>query len=129
VWGNGEKYQLGLGDRRTQSSSPYLVTSIRTISICRVVCGSQHTLALTTFGEVFRCVCVCACVFVCMCLWDRSYLCGMCALCVCGVCIVCAYARACVCVIFLSHVCVCVCVCVCDILSTVCMCVCNLCYE
>ena len=53
MWGDGSQLQLGLGESRRQSSSPYLVTSIRDKVIVQVACGRGHTLALTGSREVF----------------------------------------------------------------------------
>jgi len=53
VWGDGSSYQLGLGENRTQSSSPYLVTSLRLTPIVSISCGSEHTVAVTAQGGLY----------------------------------------------------------------------------
>lgn len=53
VWGQGEEFQLGLGQSNIQSSSPFLLTSLLKEVIVMVACGRAHTLALTNMGRVF----------------------------------------------------------------------------
>jgi alpha-tubulin suppressor-like RCC1 family protein len=53
-WGSGEQGQLGLGDMRKQSASPYLITALRQyagVAIVRVACGTSHTLVLASNNE------------------------------------------------------------------------------
>ncbi|XP_052171839.1 PH, RCC1 and FYVE domains-containing protein 1-like isoform X2 [Diospyros lotus] len=52
TWGNGDKGQLGHGDRES-SVVPKCVVSLINISFCQVACGHNLTVALTTTGRVY----------------------------------------------------------------------------
>ncbi|KAK4741385.1 hypothetical protein SAY87_024973 [Trapa incisa] len=52
TWGDGEKYQLGHGDREPKLL-PHCVIALVGEDICRVACGLSMTVALTSAGKVF----------------------------------------------------------------------------
>uniref|UniRef100_A0A7N1A1A8 Uncharacterized protein n=1 Tax=Kalanchoe fedtschenkoi TaxID=63787 RepID=A0A7N1A1A8_KALFE len=52
TWGDGDKDQLGHGDRETKLT-PVMVYGLDDESIQQVACGYQLTLALTTTGHVY----------------------------------------------------------------------------
>jgi alpha-tubulin suppressor-like RCC1 family protein len=57
VWGNNSSGQLGLGTSTTLYTSPVVVSTSSGVlngkSISKVSCGSQHTLILSTDGQLF----------------------------------------------------------------------------
>lgn len=53
IWGNGEKGEMGVGERVLQSARPYLCVSLRSLKINQVSCGVSHVLALQSNGLVF----------------------------------------------------------------------------
>ncbi|KAI0228426.1 putative E3 ubiquitin-protein ligase HERC4 [Lamellibrachia satsuma] len=54
AWGNNRHGQLGCGSTDViQSKTPKLVRSLSSSVALQVVCGSQHTLALMRYGDVF----------------------------------------------------------------------------
>ncbi|XP_027345845.1 PH, RCC1 and FYVE domains-containing protein 1-like [Abrus precatorius] len=52
TWGDGDKGQLGHGDREPRLA-PDCVIALSTENICRVACGDSLTIALTTSGHVY----------------------------------------------------------------------------
>jgi alpha-tubulin suppressor-like RCC1 family protein len=52
VWGQGDKGQLGRGDTESQPV-PRLVIALRDKLVCKISCGSEHTLALTSAGVLY----------------------------------------------------------------------------
>ncbi|XP_022776892.1 PH, RCC1 and FYVE domains-containing protein 1-like [Durio zibethinus] len=52
TWGDGDKGQLGHGDKEPRLS-PECVAALSEDSICRVACGHNLTVALTTSGRVY----------------------------------------------------------------------------
>ncbi|ONK75455.1 uncharacterized protein A4U43_C03F17020 [Asparagus officinalis] len=52
TWGNGDKGQLGHGDRETRLV-PACVSSLTEPNFCQVACGQDITIALTTCGRVY----------------------------------------------------------------------------
>ncbi|KAG1334481.1 PH, RCC1 and FYVE domains-containing protein 1-like [Cocos nucifera] len=52
TWGEGEKGQLGHGDREPRLV-PACVASLSEPSFCQVACGNDVTIALTTSGQVY----------------------------------------------------------------------------
>ncbi|KAL5539194.1 hypothetical protein UlMin_045231 [Ulmus minor] len=52
TWGDGDKGQLGHGDKKTRLA-PECVNSLADKKICHVACGHTLTIALTTSGQVY----------------------------------------------------------------------------
>ncbi|KAK4780839.1 hypothetical protein SAY87_016945 [Trapa incisa] len=52
TWGDGDKYQLGHGDREPRLL-PHCVTALADENICQVACGHNMTVVLTATGKVY----------------------------------------------------------------------------
>ncbi|KAK4773873.1 hypothetical protein SAY87_028892 [Trapa incisa] len=52
TWGDGDKYQLGHGDREPRLL-PHCVTALVNENICQVACGHKMTVVLTATGQVY----------------------------------------------------------------------------
>ncbi|KAL2904511.1 PH RCC1 and FYVE domains-containing protein 1 [Bienertia sinuspersici] len=52
TWGEGDKGQLGHGDKEAKLL-PECVEALMNLSVCRVSCGHDFTVALTTTGRVY----------------------------------------------------------------------------
>mmetsp|Transcript_2444 Transcript_2444/g.5129 ORF Transcript_2444/g.5129 Transcript_2444/m.5129 type:complete len:396 (-) Transcript_2444:289-1476(-) len=53
AWGLESSGQLGLGSARTKAPTPKVVEGLCGIGVSQLSCGSYHTLALTSSGEVY----------------------------------------------------------------------------
>ena len=53
AWGNNNKGQCGLGTDIDHSSEPRLLTSLKNEKIASIAAGAEHSLAITTTGEVY----------------------------------------------------------------------------
>ncbi|GAB1864138.1 RCC1 and BTB domain-containing protein 1 [Camponotus japonicus] len=53
IWGRNENGQLGINTARKICLIPCLITSLENVKIVKIVCGSEHSLALTSKGKIY----------------------------------------------------------------------------